>query len=45
MFTSTNFLQPAAILGFAGLATLIHYNDEKRVTLKGTFFPNLVIVE
>lgn len=31
------FLQPVAgILGFAGIATFIRYNDERRVTLKGT---------
>ncbi|XP_041002935.1 protein SCO1 homolog 2, mitochondrial isoform X2 [Juglans microcarpa x Juglans regia] len=26
---------PAAILGFAGLATFVHYNDERRAILKG----------
>jgi hypothetical protein len=28
--------QPAAILGFAGLAAFVHNNDEKRLILKGT---------
>ncbi|KAM3709747.1 hypothetical protein ACJW31_02G196300 [Castanea mollissima] len=26
---------PAALLGFAGLATFVHYNDERRAILKG----------
>lgn len=29
------FLQPAAVLGFAGLAAFFHYNDERRAVPKG----------
>ncbi|KAG6660951.1 protein SCO1 homolog 2, mitochondrial [Carya illinoinensis] len=29
------YVIPAAILGFAGLATFVHYNDERRAVLKG----------
>jgi hypothetical protein len=30
-------LQPPAILAFAGLATFVHYNDEKRMIPLGTY--------
>ncbi|KAL5556013.1 hypothetical protein UlMin_038249 [Ulmus minor] len=29
------YIIPAALLGFAGVAAFIHYNDERRVVLKG----------
>ena len=38
MFLKCVILQPAAILGFAGLAAFVHYNDERRVVPKGTFY-------
>lgn len=31
----STYVIPAAILGFAGLASYFHYNDEKRAVLKG----------
>lgn len=31
-------MQPAAVMGFVGLAAFVHYNDERRAVLKGTIF-------
>ena len=38
VFKKYVILQPAAILGFAGLAAFVHYNDERRVVPKVTFY-------
>jgi len=35
-------LQPAAVLGFVGLAAFVHYNDERRAVPKGTFYALLL---
>ena len=29
-------MQPAAVLGFAGIAAFFHFNDERRAVPKGT---------
>lgn len=43
MFVCAFFLQPAALLGFAGLAAFVHYNDERRAIPKGTLLPTILL--